>query len=313
MTDGFGESHRVPQEGLPAWSRPDAGAPVAAMLEPGLGMQVVEQQESGWARVEFSNGWTAWVDGRRLVPVSAERFAPTSRRAPLVTALVIIVALVAAGAVVVRNRNADSSARSNGLAFEDTLPPVVVISATSRSDSTGAPVTSSGSSTSSSAPGSSSSSSSSGSSSSSQGSSSSSSGTTVPTIPQNTLPTTTQPTTTQPTTTTTTTTTTQPPQCFVPNTISITLSDESNPAVQASGDGVSGRTFTFQFGPNTFSGNATIKGLQPCGTPHYQMNFTAGDGSTQFVCGPPPTLSMPIQTGTPGDTASITVQPQPGC
>ena len=37
-------------------------------LPPGLGLMVVEWDPSGWARVVASNQWSAWVDGRQLVP-----------------------------------------------------------------------------------------------------------------------------------------------------------------------------------------------------------------------------------------------------
>lgn len=59
-------SHAVPAEGLQAWATPDPATPVVATLDPGLPVKVVETA-GDWARVVAANGWTGWVDGRRLV------------------------------------------------------------------------------------------------------------------------------------------------------------------------------------------------------------------------------------------------------
>ncbi len=54
----------VPPEGLPAWASPD---PRAASVALAGGLQVAVVERIGdWARVVASNGWTGWVDGRRL-------------------------------------------------------------------------------------------------------------------------------------------------------------------------------------------------------------------------------------------------------
>lgn len=60
-------SHVVPPGGMPAWTRPDPSEPPVATLDPGLPLQVVETLGE-WARIVASNGWSAWVDARRLVP-----------------------------------------------------------------------------------------------------------------------------------------------------------------------------------------------------------------------------------------------------
>lgn len=61
-------THLIPQGGLRAWDTPDpAKAPITEVAA-GLEVQVVEQQ-GAWARVVFSNGWSAWVDGRVLKEV----------------------------------------------------------------------------------------------------------------------------------------------------------------------------------------------------------------------------------------------------
>ena len=63
-------SHVVPASGLAAWLAPDGTGPPAANLAPGLQVAVLEWLPTGWARVQASNGWTGWVDGRQLVAVS---------------------------------------------------------------------------------------------------------------------------------------------------------------------------------------------------------------------------------------------------
>jgi hypothetical protein len=78
----------VPTGGLPAWSRSDATEQPVARLDPGLEVHVVERW-GDWANIRCSNGWTAWVDGRRLeaidsvepvlVATSARAAGPTTR------------------------------------------------------------------------------------------------------------------------------------------------------------------------------------------------------------------------------------------
>jgi hypothetical protein len=59
------QTHAVPSEGLPAWTGPDGSGPPAANLDPGLDVMVLESRGQ-WAHIRCSNGWEAWVDGRRL-------------------------------------------------------------------------------------------------------------------------------------------------------------------------------------------------------------------------------------------------------
>jgi Bacterial SH3 domain len=61
----FAPSHRVPTAGLPSWTSPDPSAEVGPTLESGLPLQVVERR-AAWALVRASNGWTGWVDARKL-------------------------------------------------------------------------------------------------------------------------------------------------------------------------------------------------------------------------------------------------------
>ena len=62
----FAATHLVPPEGLPSWAIPDPAGPATA-LGGGLEIEVV-RRVSDWAEVRASNGWSGWVDGRRLVP-----------------------------------------------------------------------------------------------------------------------------------------------------------------------------------------------------------------------------------------------------
>ncbi|WP_342668210.1 hypothetical protein [Streptomyces violens] len=63
----FLPSHVVPPDGLTTWSTPDAAWP-GVRLDPLLPVQVVERR-GDWALALCSNGWSAWVDGRLLLPV----------------------------------------------------------------------------------------------------------------------------------------------------------------------------------------------------------------------------------------------------
>ena len=63
----FRPTHAVPPMGMPAWGQPNPALPPAAQLAPGTPLTVAEYNQSGWARVVASNGWSGWVDGRMLV------------------------------------------------------------------------------------------------------------------------------------------------------------------------------------------------------------------------------------------------------
>ena len=64
---GWVPTHRVPAQGMPAWTSPDP-ASASTPLDPGLPVQVVEGW-GDWSRIVCSNGWGAWVDGRLLAPL----------------------------------------------------------------------------------------------------------------------------------------------------------------------------------------------------------------------------------------------------
>ena len=60
-------THRVPDEGMAAWAAPNPSLPPIVTLGGRLEL-VVAERAGDWARVVAVNGWTGWVDGRRLVP-----------------------------------------------------------------------------------------------------------------------------------------------------------------------------------------------------------------------------------------------------
>ena len=74
-------THRVPAGGLPAWTRSDASLPPAATLDPGLEVQLVSRW-GDWANISCTNGWTAWVDGRRLELLAGGPATPTAAPGP---------------------------------------------------------------------------------------------------------------------------------------------------------------------------------------------------------------------------------------
>lgn len=62
----FAPTDRVPPEGLDSWQAPDPAGPSTA-LAGGLELEVIERI-GDWAHIRASNGWTGWVDARRLTP-----------------------------------------------------------------------------------------------------------------------------------------------------------------------------------------------------------------------------------------------------
>lgn len=68
-------THVVPRGGLPAWAVPDGSTTPEAELPAGIELRVLERQ-GDWARVEASNGWVGWVDGRALVERPGDAVPP---------------------------------------------------------------------------------------------------------------------------------------------------------------------------------------------------------------------------------------------
>lgn len=63
----FLATHVIPGDGLAAWEAPDVSRPTVP-LDALLPVQLLERR-GDWARIVCCNGWSAWVDGRLLVPV----------------------------------------------------------------------------------------------------------------------------------------------------------------------------------------------------------------------------------------------------
>ncbi|MGC9541509.1 hypothetical protein [Streptomyces sp. UG1] len=76
---GFRPTHVVPGHGMSAWEAPDPARPTVP-LDAFLPVQLVERR-GDWGRVLCANGWSAWVDGRRLVAVPQD--PPTADAGPL--------------------------------------------------------------------------------------------------------------------------------------------------------------------------------------------------------------------------------------
>ena len=63
-------THRVPQAGMRAWAAPDPSQQPVARLEANVEL-VMADRRGDWAKVVGSNGWTGWVDARRLLEPGA--------------------------------------------------------------------------------------------------------------------------------------------------------------------------------------------------------------------------------------------------
>lgn len=94
----FAPSHQVPAGGMQAWATPDPAAAPAAELAARVQLRI-DETRGAWARVTGSNGWTGWVDARRLLPLGAGGGGGTIamgklalRPLPLVGAIALIVA-----------------------------------------------------------------------------------------------------------------------------------------------------------------------------------------------------------------------------
>ena len=65
---GVAPTHQVPAGGMPAWASPDPAAAPIAELAARVQLRI-DETRGAWARVTGSNGWTGWVDARRLGPL----------------------------------------------------------------------------------------------------------------------------------------------------------------------------------------------------------------------------------------------------
>jgi hypothetical protein len=92
----------APAGGLQAWDTPDPAEQPVAVIAAGLEVEIIEQRDDGWTKVLCTNGWSAWVDGRRL-DTGAATAAPTGPIAtgPVQIAGVRITTSLIGGALIV--------------------------------------------------------------------------------------------------------------------------------------------------------------------------------------------------------------------
>lgn len=77
----FLATHEAPTGGLFAWTDPDGSQQPVRTIDARVRM-LVRELRGDWARIECSNGWTAWVDARKLVSVRATAPATAPTTAP---------------------------------------------------------------------------------------------------------------------------------------------------------------------------------------------------------------------------------------
>ncbi|WP_433730528.1 SH3 domain-containing protein [Nocardia sp. CA-129566] len=68
-------THQVPGNGMPAWGTPDPSRPPVAHIDPYVELAILERA-GDWAHIACNNGWTGWVDGRAIEPLTAPAAAP---------------------------------------------------------------------------------------------------------------------------------------------------------------------------------------------------------------------------------------------
>ncbi|MFD8707355.1 hypothetical protein ACFV1W_33025 [Kitasatospora sp. NPDC059648] len=61
----FRPTHRVPSGGMSAWAAPDPSLKAVTRIDARVELHVLERA-GDWAHIVCSNGWSAWVDGRRI-------------------------------------------------------------------------------------------------------------------------------------------------------------------------------------------------------------------------------------------------------
>jgi len=98
-------THRVPPQGMQAWSTPDPNVAAVDVLSGGLDVQLL-QRFGGWAQVQCSNGWLCWVDGNALQPIglaapSAASYRPAAPATAGASASIAAPFSLLAGALVV--------------------------------------------------------------------------------------------------------------------------------------------------------------------------------------------------------------------
>ncbi|HSM02137.1 MAG TPA: hypothetical protein VK960_06875 [Acidimicrobiia bacterium] len=77
MAAAWVATHVVPSGGMSAWSEPNPELEPAADLEARVQLSIAERR-GDWAKVVGSNGWTGWVDARRLVTLGTAPSGPST-------------------------------------------------------------------------------------------------------------------------------------------------------------------------------------------------------------------------------------------
>ena len=98
-TPGFIPTHRVVASGVDARESPDMAQPVAARLDPGLLVSVINTW-GGWSKVKCENEWEAWVDTRGLVVGTAPGAGAATRVAAQANPLAMWLLIGGAAAVI---------------------------------------------------------------------------------------------------------------------------------------------------------------------------------------------------------------------
>lgn len=96
---GWSPTHRVPSNGLRSWDEPDPSLQPSTRLAARVELELAESR-GDWARVVGSNGWTGWVDARRLESIATAARTPASlkigefdiRPLPLIGAAALVLA-----------------------------------------------------------------------------------------------------------------------------------------------------------------------------------------------------------------------------
>lgn len=92
MAPAWVATHAVPAGGMGAWPDPNPELEPTAMLEARVRLSIAERR-GDWARVVGSNGWTGWVDARKLielaVPEKDSTVAPATSKSPPVNSLLL--------------------------------------------------------------------------------------------------------------------------------------------------------------------------------------------------------------------------------
>jgi hypothetical protein len=93
-------THEVPSTGMQAWAEPDPAQQPITRLAAGVELTVAEQR-GDWAHVIGSNGWTGWVDARRLGTLTSEDRSTTAPPVAVGGVTVRPLALIGAIALIV--------------------------------------------------------------------------------------------------------------------------------------------------------------------------------------------------------------------